>query len=272
MSFMPVALTWDEAGRWVASGGGYAEPADAKIFLWDLEAGEVEECATFSGRCLPRSIVLDAGDGLGISGLEFLNGGDLLAAGAAGLRRWSVESATFEQLFDEPVVDLSLLPDKRSALLSVGERGSEARRIVAFDLIEETEREIDLSRFGDRVTDCTVDPTGEILVCGDREGAVRIGRWDDGRPHLLLGHAGSIQSVAISPDGRWIATGSADRDIRLWPMPDLSEPPFQTLPYDELLAKLRSLTNLRVVEDPASETGWSLEIGPFPGWATAPTW
>lgn len=28
----------------------------------------------------------------------------------------------------------------------------------------------------------------------------------------------------------------------------------------------QSLTNLRVVEDPASATGWSIQVGPFPGW------
>ena len=55
-------------------------------------------------------------------------------------------------------------------------------------------------------------------------------------------------------------------------MPDLSKPPLHTLPHDELLAKLRSLTNLRAVPDPASDTGWKIEIGPFPGWADVPTW
>jgi hypothetical protein len=35
---------------------------------------------------------------------------------------------------------------------------------------------------------------------------------------------------------------------------------------------LRSWTNLRVVPDPASSTGWKLEVGPFPGWAKSPAW
>ena len=61
-------------------------------------------------------------------------------------------------------------------------------------------------------------------------------------------------------------------EIRLWPMPDLSKPPLHTLPYDELMAKLRALTNLQVVEDKASATGYRLEIGPFPGWKDVPTW
>jgi hypothetical protein len=40
----------------------------------------------------------------------------------------------------------------------------------------------------------------------------------------------------------------------------------------ELLAKLKSLTNLRVVRDPTSATGWKIELGPFPGSKHVPTW
>lgn len=40
----------------------------------------------------------------------------------------------------------------------------------------------------------------------------------------------------------------------------------------DLLAKLCSLTNLRAVENPASDSGWKLEPGPFPGWAEVPDW
>jgi hypothetical protein len=48
------------------------------------------------------------------------------------------------------------------------------------------------------------------------------------------------------------------------------KPPLHTLPRDELLAKLKSLTNLRVVRAP--ESGWKIEIDPFPGWEDVPTW
>ena len=55
-------------------------------------------------------------------------------------------------------------------------------------------------------------------------------------------------------------------------MPDLSKPPLHTLPYDELMAKLRALTNLQVRRGPGAPTGYKLEIGPFPGWKDVPTW
>ncbi len=55
-------------------------------------------------------------------------------------------------------------------------------------------------------------------------------------------------------------------------MPDLDKPPLHTLPREELIAKLQSLTNLRAVRDETSSTGWSIEVGPFPGWAEVPEW
>jgi hypothetical protein len=42
--------------------------------------------------------------------------------------------------------------------------------------------------------------------------------------------------------------------------------------HRRLIAKLKTLTNLRVVRDEESTTGWKLEVGPFPGWETVPTW
>ncbi len=126
--------------------------------------------------------------------------------------------------------------------------------------------------FGDDVESADLDPTGRVVAAGSVDGSIRVGRLDGGEPHLLMGHTGNVYNLAISPDLRWVASAGEDGTLRLWPAPDLSKPPLHTLPHDELLAKLRSLTNLRAVRDPASDTGWTIELGPFPGWATVPDW
>ena len=116
-----------------------------------------------------------------------------------------------------------------------------------------------------------LDPSGTALVTGDRDGVIRVGTLTGEEPHLLLGSTGPC-SGEVSPDGRWVAASGADGTIRLWPAPDLSRPPLHTLPREALLAKLGSLTNLRAVPDPGSDSGWRVEIGRFPGWATVPEW
>ena len=54
----------------------------------------------------------------------------------------------------------------------------------------------------------------------------------------------------------------------------MDQRPFHTLPYEELLERLRNVTNMRVVETEATSTGYrgNDELIPFPGWAKIPEW
>ena len=115
-------------------------------------------------------------------------------------------------------------------------------------------------------------PAGEIVVSEDEYGGIRVGPITGEQPHLMLWHETEIYTEVVSPDGRWIASGGSGGTVVLWPMPDLSRPPLHTLPREVLIAKLKTLTNLRVFRDEESPTGWKLDVGPFPGWETVPTW
>jgi WD40 repeat protein len=143
--------------------------------------------------------------------------------------------------------------------------------LLLFDLVTHTSKRI--TTHGQRLWTAAFDPSGRVIVTGDNNGVVRVGPATGEEPHLLLGgHAGQVTMVAVSPDGRWVASVGDLGSFNLWPMPDVTKPPLHTLPPAELMAKLDALTNLRVVRDPASSTGWKLDLGPFPGWKDVPTW
>jgi WD40 repeat protein len=206
----------------------------------------------------------------------WLRDGRLVSNGAAGLKVWDLVTGTSRLLRpcrkDQGIGGVMLAsPDSRTILgLDAPFQTGSVSSLSAFDLVSRTTHEI--RSHGNRVNSFALDARGAILVTGGQDGTVRVGPVTGEEPHLLFGHTGPVTGVAVSPDGRWIASGSDDGTIRLWPMPDLSKPPLHTLPHDQLVAKLRSLTNLRAARDPASDTGWKIEIGPFPGWAVVPKW
>jgi WD40 repeat protein len=227
------------------------------VRIWDLETEEARD--------------LDLKEG-GIGVLEFTGDGDLWVATPSKLQRWNLDH---ERPRTEEEIDLedpsfvggqnmnptSLDLTHRKTLRRDGDR------LWIQDL--DTHESLELRSYGSD-TSCGLSASGRIVWSNDGLGTIRVGLATGGEPHLLLGPEQG--SPVVSPDGRWIATWGQDSEIRLWPMPDLSKPPLHTLPRGELIAKLKSLTNLRVVPDPESVTGWKIDVGPFPGWETVPTW
>jgi WD40 repeat protein len=45
------------------------------------------------------------------------------------------------------------------------------------------------------------------------------------KPVQLVGHAARILALAFTPDGRWLATGSEDRTVRIWDVRNPSTAP-----------------------------------------------
>jgi WD40 repeat protein len=255
-------------GRFGAA-GSRMRPEGNLIELWDLQSGEVrtldprsngEECGQ---QPILRSAVFD---------VEFTSDGRLLSAGRSGLRLWELGDGTNTLL--RPCMGgpdtLPFLGGSREDRYLLLERDHVQRTsLLSFHDLRARES-WELTSHGNAVWSVALDPSGQIAVTGGYDGLVRVGGVSDEEPHLLYGHDLEVTSVAVSPDGQWIASASQDGTIRLWPMPEGR--PFHTLPYDEILGRLRSFTNLRVVRDEDATTGYSVEPGPFPGWAAVPEW
>jgi len=265
----PVAF--DPQGRRAVAGptsvGSFMDPKQRVLRIWDLESRQE--------RVLSVAHLTDA-SWWGFDSIRFAPDGALFVAGQGGVRRLVLPADPGGALSTETVYAagraiFDLSRDGRY-LLAWGSKSDGTDRfdeLLLFDLAKHTSRRI--TSHGSRLFTGTLDASGQILVTGDIDGVVRAGPVSGEEPHLLLGHTGQVTALAVSPDGRWIASAT-DQAIHLWPMPDVSKPPLHTLPHDELLAKLGSLTNLRVVADPSAPTGWKLDVGPFPGWKDVPTW
>jgi WD40 repeat protein len=235
-------------GRFVAAACAGVEQGRDEIVVWDRASGE-------------QLAVVARGESALYANPVFLGNEHIMALGRSGLQQWNLESGVSEVLHEGSFSRYAASGDGRRVLLLETAEEEDPGRAVFVDLDSGATTRLD--SHGDLIWTVGLDADGEIAVTGDIEGTVRV---------ELLGHESTVLTVVIDPLGRWVASGGRDQTIRLWPMPDLSRPPLHTLPREELIAKLKTLTNLRVVRDEESPTGWKLTHDPFPGWETVPEW
>jgi WD40 repeat protein/energy-coupling factor transporter ATP-binding protein EcfA2 len=85
------------------------------------------------------------------------------------------------------------------------------------------------------ITEITISPDSRWLVTGtdknpilpwQRDDAIRV--WDLSRlsnaPRSLPGHNRTVETMTISPDSRWLATGGEDSSLLVWDLEDLTSP------------------------------------------------
>jgi WD40 repeat protein len=252
-----VAISPD--GSLAAASAGRFDASEKFIRVWDLQSGQTR--------------ILDVGDGDTPTGLRFTPDGGLISVSGGHVHRWDPQDGTHAIILEgNNEIEYGNVAWSRNG-----------RRLLAntnagfyfHDLETGVSRHL-ASHGGEGTANRTyaLDPSGTIAVTSDAsgEGTIRVGRVSGEEPHLLLGHERTVNTLAISPDLRWIASSSADGTIRLWPMPDLDKQPLHTLPYEDFLDRLRSFTNVRVAPDEESPTGYDFDFVDYPGWEASPAW
>jgi WD40 repeat protein/DNA-binding SARP family transcriptional activator/energy-coupling factor transporter ATP-binding protein EcfA2 len=143
---------------------------------------------------------------------------------ASVVRLWSLPSGapTGRPLRYPTLGDLALSPDGR--LLAVTRPPTGGVEIVDLASGRQSGSLADAETVDDVVR---FTPDGRHLVGGSHEGWARLwsveepgpfnlaDSWKPAGPRLT-GHAGRVEGLSVSPDGRTLATGSRDGTIRLW--------------------------------------------------------
>lgn len=190
------ALALDASGRYLATGG-----PDAGAAVWDLSGQD-------------KAIIVGEASGR-VTDLAFNpDGSGLLIAGDRGVHLWNPDTAGVAPIFGQPADALAYSPDGQALLVAgsspelvVLKKGAEALRIPG--TVPNVTR---ISFSNDNSVAAATGSKSGVTVFYPWAAAASNG-WSS--QAVATSHADTT-SVAVSPDGKRVATGSISGSIRIW--------------------------------------------------------
>ncbi len=227
-----LSLAFSPCGRLIASGS-----RDKTVRLWSALSGE-------------KILVLEGHKNY-VASVEFSSDGRILATGSYDqtVRLWSVSEWVYEVVAQEEKKGLANLrkPERSMSMLS-GDSGPPKQSIPSGDK-EQVAQQAPVKKANQEQPaepvkenfDSESQPLWEIA--GGSAGPIIIPETVAAKsgesPYalaVLRGHEDWVWALAFSPDGKWLASGSRDKTVRLW-----------------RTASIRDLSNLHILWDRRSK-------------------
>jgi WD40 repeat protein len=196
-------IDFDPAGKLLVSGCW-----DGSLLVRDVDA-----------RKLKQSLV---GQALPVTSVRYSPDGSLLATSTGDWQKWQLpgELRLWNGKTGEEIASLAGHANeiKRVAFSPSGDRlvsTAAGGWVFVWDLAEK--KPVRQFKADAAPTSVCFLPDGQRIAIGDAKGGVAIWSLADGKPAVrYAGHAKIVSGIAVSPDGRSLATASHDGTVKLW--------------------------------------------------------